>query len=39
MEISETIQHKRVYAQETVVKGFVNLNMELSSIQAIKSAF
>ena len=31
--------YTRVYAHETVVKGFVNLNMELSSIQEIKSAF
>ena len=29
----------RVYTHKTVVKGFVNLNNELSSIQAIKSAF
>ena len=28
----------RVYAHETVVKAFVNLNIELSSIQAIKTA-
>ena len=29
----------RVYAHETVVKAFVNLNTELSSIQAIKTVF
>ena len=38
MEISETIQTITVYAHETVVKAFLNLNIELSSIQAIKTA-
>ena len=38
MEISETIQTITHPWHETVVKAFVNMNFELSSIQAIKTA-